>query len=112
MKREVTEFDFRSPSFRDAKVEDYEFREDGGLVRKDRWEQAVRSIASTLDFTARGGWEIDIVAAKVEELKKARAPVFLSWTVRDLHEHLHELGWRNTCDEQSSNLAEWWESVT
>lgn len=41
MRRQVAELDFRLPEFRDAKVEDYEFREDGKLVRKDRWESAV-----------------------------------------------------------------------
>ena len=57
----VTEQDFRKPEFIDAKVEDYEFRHDGKLVRKDRWETAVRSIASALGCT---DWEVeDVVRA-------------------------------------------------
>ena len=42
--RKVIEEDFRLPEYRHAKVEDYEFREDGKLVRKDRWEMAVQKI--------------------------------------------------------------------
>lgn len=42
----VTERDFRSPEFRDAKPEDYEFRGDGKIVRKDRWEKSIFEIAS------------------------------------------------------------------
>ena len=44
MGRTVTEQDFRMPEFRDAKPEDYEFRRDGKIVRKDRWERAVQSL--------------------------------------------------------------------
>lgn len=44
MTRPVTEVDFRMPQYRDAKPEEYEFRADGALVRKDRWECAVKSI--------------------------------------------------------------------
>ena len=62
----VTERDFRLPEYRDAKVEDYEFRKDGKLVRKDRWETAVRNIAYELDF--RGEWEIHEIMEKIEEL--------------------------------------------
>lgn len=69
--REVTERDFRMPEFRDAKVEDYEFRKDGALVRKDRWERAVHSIASTLGMESRSGFEIADVVARVQELAKA-----------------------------------------
>jgi len=47
--RPVTEIDFRREEFRDAKPEDYEFREsDGKLVRKDRWERGINSIASII----------------------------------------------------------------
>lgn len=66
--REVTERDFRLPEFMDAKAADYEFRDDGVLVRKDRWEQAVRRIASLLEMSSRGGFEIEDVVAAVEKL--------------------------------------------
>ena len=57
MKRNVTEADFRIPEFRDAKVEDYEFRDDDKLVRKDRWEQGIRRIATCFGITR--DFEID-----------------------------------------------------
>lgn len=72
-KRAVTEADFRMPEFRDAKVEDYEFRDDGKLVRKDRWERGFRSVVSRLqdhgitDVNLRN-FEIDDVLEKLGEL--------------------------------------------
>ena len=48
MTKVVTEKDFRMPEFRDAKVEDYEFRDDGKIVRKDRWEMGIHSIRNRL----------------------------------------------------------------
>ncbi|MNJ24237.1 hypothetical protein D3C77_186460 [compost metagenome] len=49
MNREVAELDFRRPEFRNARVEDYEFRDDGTIVRKDRWVTGIHStIADTL----------------------------------------------------------------
>ena len=44
--RDVTEFDLRAEEFkrRDIKPEDYEFRSDGKIVRKDRWINAIHRI--------------------------------------------------------------------
>ncbi|MEE3636835.1 hypothetical protein UIA24_21650 [Pseudomonas sp. AL 58] len=66
MNREVTELDFRKPEFRHAKVEDYEFRDDGALVRKDRWITGMRTISSLMGN--RGGFEIDDVVEQVGRL--------------------------------------------
>jgi hypothetical protein len=66
--RAVTEMDFRMPEFRDAKTEDYEFRDDGKIVRKDRWERGVRSVASAVGFTGRREWEIEDVVERVREI--------------------------------------------
>jgi hypothetical protein len=66
--RTVTEMDFRMPEFRDAKAEDYEFRDDGKIVRKDRWERAVRSVAFAIGFTGRKEWEIEDVVERVREI--------------------------------------------
>lgn len=66
--RAVTELDFRMPEFRDAKTEDYEFREDGKIVRKDRWERGIRNVASAVGFTGRKEWEIEDVVERVREL--------------------------------------------
>lgn len=64
MQRKVTEQDLRMPEFRDAKVEDLEFRDDGKIVRKDRWERGMFSIAYAMGFNSREGFEItDVVAA-------------------------------------------------
>lgn len=65
--RPVTEIDFRQPQFRDAKVEDYEFRNDGAVVRKDRWERAVQTIRELVGIHSNE-FEIDDVVAKVERL--------------------------------------------
>ncbi|MFO7066718.1 hypothetical protein P3E12_22465, partial [Pseudomonas aeruginosa] len=63
--REVTELDFRRPEFRDAKVEDYEFRKDGALVRKDRWERGIRTIVAALGWSRRD-FEVEDVVSEVE----------------------------------------------
>lgn len=70
--RTVTEQDFRMPEFRDAKVEDYEFREDGKLVRKDRWQRAVWSITSIVGMSVRE-FEIEDVVEAVRKLKAITA---------------------------------------
>lgn len=67
MTRTVTELDFRMPEYRDAKVEDYEFRADGKLVRKDRWERGIQSIRSIVGICSRE-FEIDEVVDAVREL--------------------------------------------
>lgn len=68
MSRPVTEQDFRRPEFRDAKVEDYEFRADGALVRKDRWEQGIHRIHNIVGRIGRE-FEIGDVVSAVEKLK-------------------------------------------
>lgn len=70
--RTVTEQDFRMPEFRDAKVEDYEIREDGKLVRKDRWQRAIWSITSIVGMSVRE-FEIDDVVEAVRKLKAIAA---------------------------------------
>lgn len=63
-KREVTEFDLRAPEFQrhDVKPEDYEFRDDGKVVRKDRWEMTVRNIVSIIGWSRRDFELPDVVA--------------------------------------------------
>jgi hypothetical protein len=69
MTRAVTERDFRKPEFRDANPEEYEFRSDGEIVRKDRWERAVHSIAfRVMPEGRRSGFEISDVVARVTSL--------------------------------------------
>lgn len=68
MSREVTERDFRMPEFQDADPKDYEIRDDGKVVRKDRWEKGIRSIAYYLRMSSRSGFEIDDVVEKVRQI--------------------------------------------
>lgn len=68
--REVTEQDFRRPEFVGEKVEDYEFRPDGKLVRKDRWQRGIYSICDALGLNTRE-FEIEDVVEKVESLVAA-----------------------------------------
>lgn len=65
--RQVTERDLRMPEFVHAKVEELEFRDDGKIVRKDRWERTVRSIAGTL-VGSRSAFECEDIVAAVEKL--------------------------------------------
>jgi hypothetical protein len=63
--REVTEQDFRKEEYLNAKPEDYEFREDGALVRKDRFEVGIKTIAVRLGFR---DFEISEILEKIDEL--------------------------------------------
>lgn len=74
MQREVTEQDFRMPEYRNAKPEDYEWRADGKLVRKDRWEQGIQSIRFLVGIDARE-FEIPEVVDRVRGLASVREAV-------------------------------------
>lgn len=69
-KREVTERDLRIPEFRDANLGDLEFREDGKIVRKDRWEVGIHRIRLALGDRHRE-FEIDDVVQAVEAMVAA-----------------------------------------
>ncbi len=75
--RLVTERDIRLPEFRDAKLEDLEFRADGKVVRKDRWETGIHAIRDLLG-DERPEFEIDdivaAVAALVDALTEQQSP--------------------------------------
>jgi hypothetical protein len=63
----VTEQDIRIPEFIGASLEDLEFRADGKVVRKDRWEQGVRRIAGYIGWSRRE-FEIDDLVEEVVKL--------------------------------------------
>jgi hypothetical protein len=63
MNRAVTERDFRMPEFMNADPADYEFRADGKIVRKDRWESAIHSIHSIVGPEGREFEIPDVVEA-------------------------------------------------
>lgn len=68
-KKEVTEHDLRMPEFRDAKLEDLEFREDDGkIVRKDRFKVSMYSIAYEVGQGGRSGFECPDIVAIVKDL--------------------------------------------
>lgn len=71
MSRIVTEQDFRRAEFRNQDPKDYEFREDGKIMRKDRWEKAMYSIADIVGKPFHGETEIADVIARVESLFEA-----------------------------------------
>lgn len=62
--RRVRERDVRLPEFRDSKLADLEFRADGTVARKDRWERGIREIAGIVGLNPRETFEVgDVVAA-------------------------------------------------
>lgn len=70
----ITERDIRMPEFRDAKLEDLERRSwDGKIVRKDRWETAIRSIRYELGDRRRE-FEISEIVAAVKAMAAAFPP--------------------------------------
>lgn len=76
--RKVTEKDFRLPEFRDANPEDYEFRSDGKVVRKDRWETGLRRVAGILHDSGvaginRNDFEVEDVVQAVRNLAELSA---------------------------------------
>lgn len=62
-KEQVTERDIRMPEFKDARLEDLEFRADGKIVRKDRWETGIHSIRSILGDSRREFEISDVINA-------------------------------------------------
>lgn len=70
--RPVTDRDFRLPEFADAEPKDYEFRADGKLVRKDRWEKGIVRICGIVGLNVRS-FEIDEVVQQVEAFVAAAA---------------------------------------
>jgi hypothetical protein len=68
--RQITERDLRIPEFKDSKLEDLEFRDDGAIVRKDRWETGICSIACILTGGARE-FEIPDLVERVRALQDA-----------------------------------------
>lgn len=67
--KQVTEQDLRMPEFRDVPLEALEFRADGAIVRKDRWERGILTIAGIVGLNGRGGFEIREVIDAVDFLK-------------------------------------------
>jgi hypothetical protein len=56
--RKVTEQDFRKDEFKNSNPEHYEFRHDGRIVRKDRFEDGIQSLKVRLKWPRNKEWEI------------------------------------------------------
>jgi hypothetical protein len=69
VKKKVTEFDLRMPEFRDynLNLDSLEFRADGKVVRKDRWETGFRKVTNLLGYSGRDEWEIDDIIRELKE---------------------------------------------
>lgn len=68
MSREVMERDLRAAAYRDGNPEDYEFRSDGAIVRKDRFQTGMRDIAAIV-FGCGHDYEIAHVIKAVHALQ-------------------------------------------
>lgn len=70
--RKVTLDDFIIPEYRGKNPEDYEFRHDGKIVRKDRWENGIHKIHTMLveagAMKDQPEFEIDDVVESVRSL--------------------------------------------
>lgn len=64
--KEVTENDFRIEEFKDKKTEDYEFRDDGKIVKKSRWKDGIISIACILGCSR--SFEIDDIVNNIQKM--------------------------------------------
>jgi hypothetical protein len=109
MAREVTERDLRMPEFRDAKPEELEFRDDGKLVRKDRWEVALRNVASALGW-ARREFEVHEVSAEVRHIKELAAANVKVKALKDLKAEALEVFDGPECSQEVRDAIEWFAS--
>jgi len=66
--RDVTERDLRDPKYGMGEPEEFEFRDDGSIARKDRWEMGIRRIATAVGARSRDTFEIDDVVSRVKDM--------------------------------------------
>ncbi|MBL4781821.1 MAG: hypothetical protein JKX92_06220 [Porticoccaceae bacterium] len=66
--RQATQEDFVIPKFRGKNPDEYEVREDGECVRKDRWEMGVQRIRELVGINHHSDWEICDVVDAVEKI--------------------------------------------
>lgn len=68
--RPVTDKDFWMPEYVGKDPDDYEFRGDGKIVRKDRWEMAIHKIRGILG-DGRREFDVDDVVDAIHVLVKS-----------------------------------------
>lgn len=66
--RDVTERDMRDPKYGMGEPHEFEFRDDGAIVRKDRWEMGIRRIAGAVGALEHRQFEIDDVVQRVQDM--------------------------------------------
>lgn len=71
MSREVIERDLRAPAYREGNPDEYEFRSDGKIVRKDRFQSGMRDIAAIV-FGCGHDYEIADVIKAIHRLQGVR----------------------------------------
>ncbi len=84
MTREVTEQDLRAPEFRQGRPEEYEFRSDGKIVRKDRFVCGMHDLAAILLGSSRD-YEIKEVVNAAHRIKGVQVLEHIR-TARDVFE--------------------------
>lgn len=82
MSREVIEEDFRMPEFVGKDPKDYEFRGDGKIVRKDRWEKGIHKLNEILGYQRE--FEIDDLLEKVRVIKNEAAEAKLMKSTHEM----------------------------
>jgi hypothetical protein len=98
------------PEFRDAKPEDLEFREDGKLVRKDRWEVALRNVASTIGWSRRE-YEVHEVSAEVRRIKELADANVKAKSLKNLKAEALEIFDGPECPQEVRDAIEWFASA-
>lgn len=58
----------RDPRWIGCEPADLEWREDGTLAHKDRWERGIREIAGIVGMDPRSGFEVADVVRRVHDL--------------------------------------------
>jgi hypothetical protein len=82
--REVMERDLRAAEYREGKPDEYEFRSDGKIVRKDRFQCGMRDIAAIV-FGCGHDYEIADVVKAIHGLQGVRLAAALNMA-RDVFE--------------------------
>lgn len=98
MTREITEDDLRMPEYRGIKLENLERRDDGRIVRKDRWELTCRRIAGQMGLD--GGYDLDElpgIVGTMREFTPTEAMLTMNLGARE----------RATARENGEPLGDW-----
>ncbi|MBL4838394.1 MAG: hypothetical protein JKY34_12540 [Kordiimonadaceae bacterium] len=68
--RQATQQDFVIPEFRGKDPADYEVRNDGVCIRKDRWEMGMQRVRELVGIKSNADWEIKDIIDAVENIAR------------------------------------------